>query len=268
MVSFNRVYAVVLRQYYLLRGSPVRVLPLVVWVAIDMILWGFMTRYLATIVPPGFRLVPAILGAVVMWDFFIRIMQGVTMAFFEDVWSRNFLNFFATPLTISEYVAGLVASSILTSSIGVAVMLVLAGVIFGLSFAVYGVMLVPFFLFLFLFGIAFGIFACTLMLRFGPAAEWLIWPIPAMIAPFVGVFYPLKVLPAWMQAVGHILPPSYIFESMRSIVAGGNIPAADMVKSGLLVVVYLLVACWCFQRTYRHAVRTGLIARYSAENLG
>ena len=29
------------------------------------------------------------------------------------------------------------------------------------------------------------------MLRLGPAAEWFIWPIPALISPFAGVFYPL-----------------------------------------------------------------------------
>lgn len=268
MICVNRVLAIVLRQYFLLRGSPVRLLPLVIWVAIDMILWGFTTRYLSTIVSPEFKLAASILGAVVMWDFFIRIMQGVTMAFFEDVWSRNFLNFFATPLTITEYLAGLIASSILTSSIGVAVMVVLAGLIFGLSFTVYGLMLIPFLLYLFLFGIAFGIFACTLMLRFGPPAEWLIWPIPAMIAPFVGVFYPTNVLPQWMQAVGVVLPPTYIFEGMRAIVSGGTMPLNRLLISGVLVVVYLAVACWCFRRTYQHAVRSGLIARYSAENLG
>ena len=268
MIAANRVWAVVLRQYYLVRGSPVRILPLVIWVAIDMILWGFMTRYMSTIVTPGFKLVPAILGAVVMWDFFIRIMQGVTMAFFEDVWSRNFLNFFATPLTIGEYLTGLVISSIFTSTIGVAVMVVLAGLLFGLSFAVYGLLMVPFILILFLFGIAFGVFACTIMLRFGPAAEWLIWPIPAMIAPFVGVFYPLKVLPGWMRVVGTFLPPSYIFEGMRAVISGEGVPADAVIKSIALVLLYFIVACVWFRATYQHAVRTGLIVRYSAENLG
>jgi ABC-2 type transport system permease protein len=268
MISANRILAIVLRQYYLLRGSPVRILPLFVWAAIDIILWGFMTRYLATIIPPGLELVPAILGAVLLWDFFIRIMQGVTMGFFEDIWSRNFLNFFATPLTVGEYVAGLVVSSILTGVVGVVVMVTLAGAVFGLSFAVYGAVLVPFVLFLFIFGVAFGILACAVMLRFGPAAEWLIWPVPAMLAPFVGVFYPLKVLPLWMQQVAAFLPPSYIFEGMRAVVAGGAVPLGDLVKGGVLALGYLVTAAWCFRRTYAHAVRTGLIARYSAENLG
>ena len=40
----SRVAAIVLRQIYLLRGSPQRVLPLFAWVAIDIVLWGFITR--------------------------------------------------------------------------------------------------------------------------------------------------------------------------------------------------------------------------------
>ena len=122
----RRVAAVVLRQLFLLRGSPARVLPLFAWVAIDIVLWGFITRYLNAVASPGFDFVPVLLGAVLLWDFFARVMHGVTMAFFEDVWSRNFLNVFATPITTGEYVCGLVLSSMLTSTIGLAVMIVLA----------------------------------------------------------------------------------------------------------------------------------------------
>src|SRR5688572_32129885 len=95
----SRIQAIVLRQLYLMRGSMSRVLPIVVWVAVDMLVWGFMTRWLDRLAP-GFDFVPAVLGAVLLWDFFARVMHGVALAFFEDVWSRNFLNLFASPLTI------------------------------------------------------------------------------------------------------------------------------------------------------------------------
>ena len=114
----RRVAGIVLRQALLLRGSPARVLPLFAWVAIDIVLWGFITRYLNTVASPGFDFVPVLLGAVLLWDFFGRVMHGVTKAFFEDVWSRNFLNVFATPLTTAEYVGGLVLSSVATSTVG------------------------------------------------------------------------------------------------------------------------------------------------------
>src|SRR5471030_1410582 len=139
-----RVGAIVLRQLYLWRGSPQRVLPMFAWVAVDILLWGFMTRYLNGVAKAQFNFVPALLGAVLLWDFLTRVMQGVTTAFFEDVWSRNFLNFFATPLRTSEYVAGLVVTGVGTSLVGLAIMVVLAKLAFGLSFLTYGAALAPF----------------------------------------------------------------------------------------------------------------------------
>ena len=263
----TRTAAIVLRQYYLMTGSPVRVLPLFAWVTVDIVLWGFITRYLNSMASPGVNFVPLLLGAVLLWDFFIRVMQGLTTAFFEDVWSRNFLNVFATPLRISEYLTGLVLSSIATSVVGLIVMLVLAATVFGLSFFVYGLALAAFFFVLFLFGIALGILACGMVLRLGPASEWLIWPIPAVLSPFAGVFYPVATLPQWMQVVSRILPPSYVFEGMRAIVARGEISVATLLTGCLLAVAYFVLACFIFTRVYRHAVRTGLIARYSAESL-
>ena len=264
---FGRTAAILLRQFYLMRGSPSRVLPLFVWVAIDMVLWGFITKYLNSVTSSGINFVPTLLGAVLFWDFFARVMQGVTMTFFEDVWSRNFLNIFATPLSISEYVGGLVLSSTATSLVGLAVMLVLATSLFGLRFFAYGLILVPFLLVLFLFGIAFGIIGSALVLRFGPASEWFIWPIPAILSPFAGVFYPLSTLPWWMRLISRILPPSYVFEGMRAIVSGGAASGSGLLWGLGLAMLYVLLASWFFTRMYRHAVRTGLIARYSAETV-
>ncbi|MFB3918022.1 MAG: ABC transporter permease [Terriglobales bacterium] len=266
-MRIGRVAAIVLRQYYLVRGSASRVIPLFAWVAVDIVLWGFITQYLNAITGPGFNFIPTLLGAVLLWDFFSRVMHGVTMTFFEDVWSRNFLNMFATPISIAEYLAGLVLSSTATSAVGLAVMLALAILAFGLSFFVYGIMLIPFLLVLFLFGIAMGIVGSAVVLRFGPASEWFIWPVPALISPFVGVFYPLAVLPRWMQVIARVLPPSYVFEGMRAILAARAVPPVTLFHAVWLAVLYVVLACWFFARVYRYAVRTGLIARYSAETV-
>jgi ABC-2 type transport system permease protein len=266
-MNLGRVFAIVLRQFYLVRGSISRLLPMFVWVMIDMVLWGFITKYLNHFTQSGFNFVPALLGAVLLWDFLTRVMHGLTMAFLEDVWSRNFLNIFATPMTIAEYLAGLVVSSIATSSIALIVMVLVATLGFGLSFFVYGAMLAPFFLVLFMCGIALGIVGISVVLRLGPAAEWFIWPVPAMLSPFVAVFYPLSTLPAWMRTVAYILPPSYVFENMRAIVGGGRASASALALSAGLALVYILLASWYFTCTYRYAVRVGLIPRYSAETV-
>ena len=266
-MRFHRTSAIVLRQFYLLRGSPVRVIPLFAWVAIDIVLWGFITRYLNTITAAGFDFVPVLLGAVLLWDFFTRVMHGVTMAFLEDVWSRNFLNLFASPLTISEYLGGLVLSSIATSSAGLLMMVVLASAVFGLSFFAYGLLLVPFLLVLFLFGIALGIFGSALV----PAVR-------------TGVR---------VARLAHSRPPLAV---RRGLLSGLDPPALDAARLApaasvirvrgdagdpggrrlwgsragmelVLSVLYILLASWFFSRIHRQAVRSGLLARYSAESV-
>lgn len=266
-MTCHRTCAIALRQFYLIRGSFSRVFPIFAWIAVDIILWGFLTRYLNTVAPHGLNFVPVLLGAILLWDFFMRIMQGVTMAFFEDVWSRNFLNVFATPILISEYIGGLVLSSIATSIIGVAVMLFIAVAFFQFPIFIYGLMAMPFLLTLFLFGIALGIFGCALVLHFGPASEWFIWPIPALISPFVGVLYPVSILPEWMQFVSRFLPPSYVFEGLRALVSDGTVSGIALAWGASLALIYIFLAYWFFKGVYRNALRTGLIARYSAESI-
>jgi ABC-2 type transport system permease protein len=266
-MNLSRMAAIPLRQFYLYRGSVARLVPMFAWVTIDMVLWGFMTRFLGGVTQTQYRFVPALLGAVLFWDFMTRVMQGVTTAFFEDVWTRNFLNMFGTPLTMPEYIGGLLVSSMATSAVGLMVMLVVAGLGFGLSFAAYGAMVIPFLLVLFLFGMALGIGAIAIVLRLGPAAEWFVWPIPALLSPFAAVYYPLSTLPSWLRWISRLLPPSYVFEGMRGVVAGHGVNTALLGAAFVLAIVYILLAYWVFARVFRHAVKTGLLARYSAESV-
>jgi ABC-2 type transport system permease protein len=232
-----------------------------------MLLWGFMTKFLSGLAQTNYRFVPALLGAVLFWDFMTRVMQGVTTAFFEDVWSRNFLNVFASPITVPEYIGGLLVTSIGTSLVGLVVMVIVAAFVFGLKFAAYGAMLIPFITVLFLFGMALGVAAIAIVLRLGPAAEWFVWPIPALLSPIAAVYYPLSTLPAPLQWIARVLPPSYVFEGMRAVVSGKVFSLGMLGAAFTLAIVYLLMAYWIFRLVFRYAVKTGLIARYSAESV-
>jgi ABC-2 type transport system permease protein len=266
-MKLHRVLAIALRHFYLVRGSLSRVFPLFIWVGIDIVLWGFITRYLAGAGALRFDLVTALLGAVLLWNYQARVMQGITMAFLEDVWARNFLNFFASPLRMSEYLGGLVLSTTATSAVGLGVMLLVAVAAFGLSFAGTGALLLAFLLVLYLFGIALGIAGTAVVLRLGPAAEWFIWPVPAVLSPFACVYYPMATLPAWMRVVARALPATYVFEGLRATLAGGPAPLGALAIGTLLALAYLVLACAFFMYVHRLAVRTGLIARYAAETV-
>ena len=107
----------------------------------------------------------------------------------------------------------------------------------------------------------------AVVLRWGPAAEWLIWPIPALLSPLACVFYPLAALPPWLQWVARLVPPSYVFEGMRAVVEGHGTQFTPLLICTALTALSLLLAGRAFVGVYHHAVRTGLIARYSAETV-
>lgn len=256
------------RQLYLIRGTPMRVLPMFIWAATDILLWGFMTRYLDAVSESEIDFERMLLGAVVFWSFHLHLMQGVTAAFSEDIYSRNFLNLFATPLSLSEYLIGLVLASLGTSVAVLIFMASVAAAIFSLPLISLGMTLILSVLVLCCFGIALGIFASALIMRLGQSFSALVFVIPALLTPFASVFYPLSALPSWMGYVGLLIPPTYVFESLRATHNQSiSSPVLLIVALGLAI-VYILLASFCFTRVFRAAVRTGLLARYSAHSGG
>lgn len=261
------VLAVVLRQLYLLRSSPVRVAGNLAWGLIDIVLWGFLTHYLNEVSASGLDFVPRLLGSVLLWDFFMRVMQGVSIAFLEDIWQRNLLNLFISPISLLELLAGLVLSSLLTSALGLLVMLLVASAGFGLSLWPLGAEAAVFVLVLYLFGTALGIVAIAVLLRFGPAAEWIVWPLPALLAPFVGVYYPINTLPAWMRTIGSTLPPTYVYENLRTLIGGSPARGSDLLVAGGLALLYVALAGATLDFVQTRTRRSGQLARYAAEGM-
>lgn len=266
MIS-RRSLAIALRQIYLMQGSVTRVLPMFAWSSLDIAVWGWTTKYLSTLAPQGPTLGAQLLGAVVLWNFLTRVMHGVTTTFLEDVWSRNFLNLFATPLTVVEYLNGLILTSFAISLVGLGAMSTVACYLFGLVPTDMGLMIVPGLVVLLLCGLSLGILGCATVLRFGPAAEWLVWPLPMLLTPFAGVFYPQSVLPYWMQQIARGVPPAYVFEALRQSLDGQPMQWGPWLICVPMALGYLLIAYGLFAATYRYAVRVGLIARYSAESV-
>jgi ABC-2 type transport system permease protein len=267
-MSLSRIYAIFVRQIFLQMHNPVRFVSTFLWIAIDVVLWGFLTKYLDQLGLATFSFSTLLFGAIILWQFLLRVQQGVMNAFFEDVWSQNFMNFFASPLKIKEYISGLVLTGIATSIVSFSVVVMFAGVLFGYDIFTIGLALLPFLLILFLFGVALGIFAAAIILRFGPSAEWLAWPIPFFIQPFVGVFFPIAILPHSLQILAKCVPVSYVFESMRSIILTGAFSSelySQLFIGFALVIIYLIISYLFFLFVYRYVLKTGSLSRFSAE---
>lgn len=261
-----RIYAIFVRQVFLLRRNWTRFVNIFFWVAIDIVLWGFLTKYLNSVQFARLDFVAIILGALILWDFMIRIQQGLMVAFFEDMWTQNFLNLFASPLSMEEYLLGLILTCTATGALAFAVMLIFAGLAFGYSIFTLGISALPFLFILYIFGIALGIFVIGIVLRFGPSAEWFAWPIPMVIAPLAGVYYPVTTLPVPLQWLASVLPPTYVFEGMRAVISGKGLSLHNLILGGTLTLVSLGLATLFFSVIFRYVIRNGLITRFGAEN--
>ena len=263
----TRIYAVFVRQLYLLRNNPTRLAGNFVWLTIAIVQWGFISKYLGTLGQANFNFITVILGALILWEFLTRIQQGLMMGFLEDIWSNNLINFFASPLKISEYTIGLVSSSIVTGLLGLLIMSAIAGLGFGYDIFIIGLSIVPFVGILFLFGMAMGMFVCGMIFRLGPTAEWLGWPIPMILSLISGVYYPIDTLPAPLMLVAKLFPPAYVFESLRAqleLVATFEGVMINLAMGLGLALFYLFLAYRFFLIVYRHNLRTGKLARFNA----
>lgn len=260
--SVRRVGAVMLRQAYLYKRTFHRWLEIFYWPVVDLLLWGFITTFLmrqATGIP---RPLGFFLGALILWDILLRAQLSVSTGFLEDVWSRNLLNVWSSPVRPAEYLAGVMLTGLIRVCIGATLAMILAFFFFDFNILTVGLPLVPFIAALAVMGWAIGIVTMAVILRFGEGAEVLAWALSFLFQPFSAVFYPVDILPGGMQAVAHAVPASHVFEGMRDVIGGSAFPADRLLAAGALDAVYLLAAWSIFVLMLRRVRRRGLLARF------
>ncbi len=259
--SPRRVGALVLRYYYLLRGSWPRVIELTYWPTVQMILWGFITQFLATNSSYVAEAFGVLLSAVLLWDVLLRAQLGISIAFLEEMWSRNLCHLFVSPLRPHEFACGLVLMSLIRTLIGFVPATLLAMAFFGFSLYSLGLSLVAFFFNLLVMGWAIGLAVSGLVLRAGLGAEGLAWAAMFVLAPISGIYYPIAVLPEWLQVIAWLLPSSHVFEGMRAILVDGTVRGELLITATLLNVVYLVAGSAAFLAFLRAARVRGLLLR-------
>lgn len=249
----------VLRYVYLMRGSWPRLLELAYWPTMQMVLWGFMTQYLLTNTTWMAQAAGVLIGAVLLWDVMFRGQLGVSTVFFEEMYSRNLGHLFASPLRPYELVIALLTISLIRTLIGVGGAALLAIPLYHYSIFDLGLPLLAFFTNLLVMGWAIGLLVGGLVLRYGLGAENLAWVAIFAVAPVSGIYYPVSVLPAWLQWVAHLLPSSYVFEGMRAVMIEKVFRFDLFWQAVALNIVYLSGGIAAFLWVFRVARRRGLL---------
>ena len=264
-MKVHRIHALVARHVYLYRRSLPRMMEIFYWPFLDLIIWGFITVYLMKFQGQIPGAVTFFLGALILWDVLFRAQQGITISFLEEIWSRNLMNLFASPLKPSEFLAATMVMSVFKVIAVSVVMVVCAGLFYSYNIFVVGVWLVPFVLNLVMTGWIIGVLTTALIMRFGQEAEVLAWSMVFLFQPISAVFYPVTVLPVWLQPLALSLPSTHVFEGMRAVLKDGSIPTFHLLAATGLNLVFLSLAAWYFAFTLRQARQRGLLAKLATQ---
>jgi ABC-2 type transport system permease protein len=239
--SFNRVAAMVRRYWYLLRSSWPRILDLIYWPAVQMLMWGFLQVYMSQNAGFFARAGGVFIGSVLLWDILFRGQLGFSISFLEEMWARNLGNLMMSPLKPIEFLISLMIMSLIRLAIGVIPMTLLAIFLFSFNFYSIGLPLIAFFCNLIFTSWSVGIFVSGLVLRNGLGAESIVWTLMFGLMPLACIYYPVTVLPHWLQYVAWTLPPTYVFEGMRALLTD-HVFRADLMISALAINAVLFMA--------------------------
>lgn len=261
-MKVNRIYAITLRYLYLFKHNPDKLVDIFYWPLVDLILWGITTLFIRSLDPSYSKIVIIIVSGLIFWQVVWRGQIEVTINILEELWNKNLVNLFATPLKFSEWITSFVILSIIKLAVSFSFIASLSYILYKVNVFSYGLYLAPFIILLIMSGWWIGIFVGSIILRFGTRIQNLAWSFPWAISPFSAIFYPIAILPPWAQKISRLFPTSYIFEGIRQIINTGAIDTYKLYMSLFLNIIYLILALFLLKRSFRKVLKKGLLKVY------
>ena len=252
-MNLNKMYGLFLRHFYLIKSSLPRVLDLIYWPTIQIILWGFISKFFSIYSDYYNNTLGIILTCAILYDILFRSSISFNMLFLEEIWSRNFTNLFIAPLKLKEIIISLIFTALIRTLIGLVPAIILTSPLFGVSILKLGFPLFILFLSLYIFGITLGLFVSSGLMRYGPSFENIAWSSLFLLAPLGCIYYPIEILPEFFQVIAKGLPLVYIFDETRNILINGLVDYENIKQAYLLNLVYLIFGIRLFYLSFLRA---------------
>ena len=252
-MKIRRILSLMLRHFYLIKASLPRIVDLIYWPTVQIILWGFVSKFFTMHSSYFNNTAGIILSAAILYDFLFRSSISYNMLFLEEIWSRNLINLFVSPIKISEIVIALTCTALLRTMIGLVPAVLIAIPLFGISLLELGYPLILLLLSLYIFGITLGLLVTAGLVRFGPSFENIAWASLFFIAPIGCIYYPVEILPNWLQPIALALPLAHIFEETRSILITNTVHYSNIYYALTLNMIYLFLAICTFYYSFKTA---------------
>ena len=258
MTALRRIWGLMYRHLTLFRRSWPRLLDLAYWPVLQMVIWGFTSRFFAArIGNHGAVTIGMLLGGVILWETALRSHLGFAVTFMEEIWSRNLGHIFVSPLRPWELVAALIGMSVVRMLLGVVPAAALAALLYHFNILTVGPVLLLFAINLILMGWWIALGCISLILSQGGGAESLVWSMLIGLAPIACVYYPVAVLPHWLQTVALGLPAAHVFEGLRAALGQGVIRWDHLAWALGLNLAWMAAATLLFTQQFTMARRNG-----------
>ena len=258
-MDWSKIFALSLRHIYLIKGSFPRILDLIYWPTIQIFLWGFISKFFTLNSTIYENTVGIILSAAILYDFLFRASISYNMMFLEEIWSRNFTNLFIAPIKIREIITALTLTAVFRTLIGLVPASLIAIPLFDVSILDIGLPLIFLLITLYIFGVTLGLLVTSGLIRFGPSFENIAWASLFFLAPLGCIYYPIEILPEWLQIVAKLLPLVHIFEEMRNILIYDIINYFQILKAISISFLYFVVGILIFFLSYDGAKSRGTL---------
>lgn len=256
-MKVRRLQGFILRHVYPLRRDFDLLSDMVYWPLVDTLLWGITSQWFikSSGIP---ELLTATLSALILWNVIWRAQAEVSRNLIDEIWNNNLVNLFSTPFSVNEWIVGVLLLSVIKTALTVSILTPVILMLYSVNVLAFGWWLVAFFLLTGMTGWWIGFISAGIVLRWGPKVQTVVWTLPGALLPFSAVYFPLDQLPLWIKPISLMVPTTYVFESMRSLLLQGSIDPLMLLKSLGLNLIFLAVAITYFLQSFKKSKELGL----------
>lgn len=258
-MKLHRIYAIIIRFVFAFKYNLERVTDAFYWPVIELFTWGLTSYYIQLYLPDSYQILKIFLSGLLLNIIIWRGQYEITINMLNDIWNRNMINIFVSPLKLSEWIMAFVILSLMKAIISFIFASVVAFLLYKFKLFTFGFYLVPLVLLLLMTSWWMGFLISALILIIGRRVEAFAWTLGGLIAPFSAVFYPVSVLPIWAQKIAAFIPTSYIFEGAREVVAKGVLDVNKLYISFLLNLIYIILSLILFRFSFKQILKRGLV---------
>lgn len=256
-IKLHRLLAFCLRHVYPLRRDFDLLSDMLYWPVIDVLLWGITSQWLGS--QSEFpNVVATILTGLILWNVIWRSQSEVSRNLIDEIWNNNLVNLFSTPLSLREWVSGVLLLSVAKMFFTVGVLIPIIFFLYSVNILAIGWWIIPFFICTVMTGWWVGFISAGIVIRWGPKVQTVVWTLPGILLPFSAVYFPVIILPTFLRPVAYFIPTTYIFESMRALLITGQVDGKLILLSLALNTLYLSGALFWFVKSFQYSLRLGL----------